>query len=74
MPFIYLACFYQHTQSSRWAGWHRQLRLVGGSALVPLTESTASLITQLKKKGVGGTQSNDWPMKTDFSLGFFFLF
>lgn len=47
------ACFYQHTQSSRWAGWHRQLLLLGGSALVPLTESTAALITQLEKKGGG---------------------
>lgn len=75
MPFIYLACFNQHTQSTRWAGWHRQLRFVGASARVPLAESTAALIAQLKKnknKRGWGIQSNDWPMKTDFSLGFFF--
>lgn len=51
MPFINLARFNQHTQSTHWAGWHRQLRLVGGSALVSLTKNTAVLITQLKKGG-----------------------
>lgn len=45
MPFINLASFNRRTHGAHWAGWRRQLQLVGGSAPVSLTETIAVLIT-----------------------------
>lgn len=69
MPFINLSCFHQRTQRTHWAGWHRQLGLVGGSALISLTKTTAALITQLKSGGgaIGINDTRRWRLISVFT-------